>query len=154
MQCTSPSLITEVHCNCLTIQHVQCCCAIFLCIPFWCSQNQGLLEYCSGIARLLTEHSSVLLTLKQAVHSPERQAGNHVLVDNDTGAVLLRCMAQVLAQEAPRRAERPALQPWSPDMHFQAEESCHPRTQAVPCTSCCEQKIRQDKIRKSTLFGK
>ena len=37
--------------------------------------------------------AGVLVTFKQAVHSPERQAGDHVLVDNDTGAVLLRCMA-------------------------------------------------------------
>ena len=83
----------------------------------------------------------VLLTFKQAIHSPEGQAGNHVLVDNDTGAVLLRCMAQVLAEEAPGRAEGPTPEPWSPDMHLQAEEGCHPSTQAVPCTTSSNQTL-------------
>ncbi len=44
-------------------------------------------------------------------------------------------MAQVLAEQTPWWAEGPALDPLGPLMHFQAEQGCHPSTQAVTCVT-------------------
>ncbi|KAA6428244.1 MAG: hypothetical protein FRX49_01840 [Trebouxia sp. A1-2] len=44
-------------------------------------------------------------------------------------------MAQVLAEQTPWWAEGPALDPLGPLMHFQAQQGCHPSTQAVTCVT-------------------